>query len=467
MNQKQNDFDQWVRQLADEAESPFHETSWIKMEELLDKKEKKRGIWWLWPLGLLSFLLLSGIGYFILVNNGKNAGLESSLDLTLDYSDLNQGPIHATVKKLFEETNSDLLNSSGITTDNTSNKNDLTFASIMDDKNKTLSSNQDFSKSNNVSTIDTKIVKTKSNFNPDNYSNLNTKKTASTVTKRNNVKRVSSINSPEIPITETNKNSEINKDIENESAIASEVIKNEYVTANTLYTENMLLEVSDRKLPNSHSPDNLKKQGLREVSSAIIVSIHGSPEITTVPDRSYGRVKSEFGFGISYQFTPHLSITSGLQKTIKTYNALGEDYEAQPHEYLYNKIIHNIAANCTVIEWPITVGYKFNVFKNNFIQLNAGLASMRMDKEIYDYEYSYYKGGKVNKKQFGFDFKNWEMWSTAIVNCSYTKPITKHLSFSLTPYLKMPIKGVGEGNIDLKSIGGQIGVNYQIPTSFK
>ena len=113
---------------------------------------------------------------------------------------------------------------------------------------------------------------------------------------------------------------------------------------------------------------------------------------------------------------------------------------------------------------PVTVGYKFKALGNNYFQLNAGLASARMDKETYAVDYSYWKGGRVNRKVYGFDNKNWELWSSAIFSIAYIKPISKHWSLSLNPYLKTPLKGIGNGNINLQSVGAQIGINYSIPT---
>lgn len=42
MNQKQSeDFDEYIKKLAADADSPFHEQSWHEMEYLLNKRKRK------------------------------------------------------------------------------------------------------------------------------------------------------------------------------------------------------------------------------------------------------------------------------------------------------------------------------------------------------------------------------------------------------------------------------------------
>lgn len=472
MNQKQNDFDQWIRNLADEAESPFHEASWLKMEELLDSKKKKRIFWWVWPLGIGSTILVTGLIYFFIhseFNSQKptvvlntSASAESKLN-SVHLSPFAWYAIKSTIQHVFDEpinTNEEnisvLAGVHKITSSTTSADN----RSEPVEKGKNVKLTQDGSKP-----ISNKYIRynlpTRDKHHQNNKINEQNRRKDPPVTDK--------AITLTYPGTQSNKTEEIilNETLHPESValISSGDLRNSIMAAALDYNW-PLLAGHENKLKIPVIPNNLKKPKTK-VYSAIVFSVHVAPEITTVPSRTYGSASKEYGFNISYQFTPNLSLSTGLQKTNKLYSARQGDYEITYNDHLYNKVIENIDGMCKVVEWPVTIGYKFRALGNNYFQLNAGLASTRMDKESYGVDYSYWKGGKVIRKDYNFSNKNWEMWSSAVFSLSYIKPISKHFSFTLNPYLKTPLKGIGNGNVSLKSVGSQFGINYSIPTSGK
>ena len=464
MNQRQNDFDQWIRKLADEAESPFHEASWLKMEELLDNKKKKRIFWWIWPLGISGIILVSALIYFLIrsdetINsNSGQAGISNSnagLILAMENTPMSFS-IKSTIENSFiDATSENRKSSAGL---NMQNKN-IAYSSSLNNnkKGETLKPFSGILKSS--SKITGASTQKSSRHQP--------KITRNGETNGNKSKPGTEISLAISSTTSTNnaEGSNLENRINDDHSTIAGMTRDLMEVHRLAYNGYLLTEkVNKLKMPailkNTEKPRS-------KVYSSVILSIHASPEITSVPSRSYGSTSKEYGFNISYQFTPRLSITTGLQKTDKLYSAKQGDYEIPNSDYLYNKVIENIDGSCKVIEWPVTVGYKFKALGNNYFQLNAGLASARMDKETYAVDYSYWKGGRVNRKVYGFDNKNWELWSSAIFSFAYIKPISKHWSLSLNPYLKTPLKGIGNGNINLRSVGAQIGINYSIPTLLK
>jgi hypothetical protein len=459
MNQKQNDFDQWIRKLADEAESPFHEASWLKMEELLDDKKKKRIFWWIWPLGIGSAITIFGLIYFLVnTNNHFNRYNQAFATNTKTHREsespaLGNSPVSYTIKSTIQNAFLESANPNEI--------NELSFA----DGSKLTSSGTD-TKANKESG--------KSSSNANNVSTLSNREQDLRISRKKG-KNIKPQPGPDKAITlissdkeeEKKVNTSIDEDVQSAPVgTSSSQKKRNPISVYSLSNDLALLSPKTGKLKIPVVPNTLEKPKTK-LYSAVLMSIHASPEITTVPGRSYGSTSSEYGFNISYQITPHLLVSTGLQETKKIYSAKQGDYEIAYSDYLYNKVIENIEGVCKVIEWPISIGYKFRALGNNYFQVNAGLASIRMNKESYALDYSYSKGGKLNRKVYNFENKNWEMWSSAVFSFSYIKPITKHLSLSINPYLKTPLKGIGNGKVDLKSIGSQFGLNYSIPTTRK
>jgi len=474
MSQKQSDFDHWIRNLADEAESPFHEASWLKMEELLDTKKKKRIFWWIWPVGIGSNIVLAGLIYFFIKSYSNsvliNTQIASNTQLpvekhpnTTEAHTFALYTIKATVLNAFEtkihlkEINEINLTGTDRPSSSTASSNNHIKAKENGKDENENSASQKFDLDKHPGTP-TKVRGQRSKLGMKKDEILNKSKAASDKTITLNSPYTPTKKIAETRLTEDTGSNPID-------IYSSENVRNLTLAPALAYNWSLVKEDIDQlKMP--VIPNNIRKPN-RNVYSSFIVSIHASPEITAIPNRSYGSTSKEYGFNLSYQFTPHLSLSTGLQKTNKLYSAKQGDYEIALSDYLYNKVIENIVGICTVVEWPVTVGYKFRAMGNNYFQVNAGLASARMDKESYTVDFSYWKGGRVIRKDYNFSYKNWEMWSSAVFSLSYIKPITKHLSFSLIPYLKTPLKGVGNGNVNLKSVGGQLGINYSIPTSYK
>ncbi|MEP7266813.1 MAG: hypothetical protein ABI844_04230, partial [Saprospiraceae bacterium] len=254
--------------------------------------------------------------------------------------------------------------------------------------------------------------------------------------------------------------------------------ENQTIIGNT-NTVALRLNFLDTKIPNPFEylvrirnldlpeiPSDLVKKLFRDSPGGVLLSIHASPELTSVPKGSFSKPGNEIGFNLGYQLGRHWSVQSGLQFANKVYTAGAKDYEVHRGEYLWGKKINNIDAKCSVIEWPVTMGYTFKVAGKHYFQINMGISSIRMNKEDYAYDYEAY-GNLHNFKTLVYSTKKWQMWSSLVGSIVYQKPVSKHLLLSFSPYLKVPVKGVGEGNISLQSLGTQFSLTYRIPAHIK
>jgi hypothetical protein len=79
-----------------------------------------------------------------------------------------------------------------------------------------------------------------------------------------------------------------------------------------------------------------------------------------------------------------------------------------------------------------------------------------MNKEYYDYTYEYY--GDVHTK--GYTYKeNSQAWMAAInLGLGYERRIGKSFQFRVEPYFRLPVSGMGKGNLSLNSGGIFIGI---------
>jgi hypothetical protein len=191
----------------------------------------------------------------------------------------------------------------------------------------------------------------------------------------------------------------------------------------------------------------------RKPFTALILNAGWSPEYTAVVKRSVGKLGQTYGFNIGFKLNRWM-ISTGLQKSSKDYNAKKEDYEIESNSYYKNLTFINIQGNCNVLQWPVSVGYDLISSKFFTLQLNTSISSLRMNNEKYIYDY-YHTNWKPGHDTHTYAFKNWHWLAAASTGLRIQKTIANHLAVSIHPYYQIPLKGIGEGKVHLKSFGSQ------------
>jgi hypothetical protein len=198
-------------------------------------------------------------------------------------------------------------------------------------------------------------------------------------------------------------------------------------------------------------------------SSRFFLYIGGGPEWSFVPGNSMGPVTATFGGGVGYSINKKWSIQAGLFSTKKNYGADGSDYKARPGSYYYNLTINHVEAYCNVIEIPVTVNYALLQHKRSTLFISAGVSSLLMSKETYHYDYERWNGTPAYAA-YTYKTNNLHPAAGAMLSAGYKIKLLDDFSFVASPYVKIPIYGVGEGKIKLGSVGMLVGLHYQIPS---
>jgi hypothetical protein len=118
-----------------------------------------------------------------------------------------------------------------------------------------------------------------------------------------------------------------------------------------------------------------------------------------------------------------------------------------------------LRGDCWIIDVPINVRfYALDRQKQRFF-LSSGISSYFMLREKYDLFYSPYGGNnyteQVDTKAGGNHYFN-------IINLGvgYERRLGNRLAFQAEPYFKLPIQGIGQGDLSLKSFGVFLGLKY-------
>lgn len=186
---------------------------------------------------------------------------------------------------------------------------------------------------------------------------------------------------------------------------------------------------------------------------ALILSAMAAPDISSGPSGSNrsSKVSTNLGLLGTYALGARFSLTSGAIYAKKYYN-----YGAGPGSNIaYTPPAGTdleIKADCNVIDIPLNVNYKVLDKKKLSVSVNTGLSSYFMLKEKYDYVIT-----RPNQAQqvstTEINNKNQHVFGIANVSVSFDHQISENVSVGVQPFTKLPLTGIGNYDVNLKSTG--------------
>ena len=189
------------------------------------------------------------------------------------------------------------------------------------------------------------------------------------------------------------------------------------------------------------------------------VTAMSGPEFSSIKSFSGSKGTLNAGFLLNAEISNKITLSSGLKYGIKNYAASSYDYHLKNPSRA--GLISGIDASCNVLEIPLQVSYTLLDANNKQIRISSGLSSYLMLKEEYSFKYtaqSGYKDYLLVKSN-----ANQHYLSVLSLSASYLiKPKSSHLQWAIEPYVKLPMGGVGEGNVRLKSSGISLNLTYDI-----
>jgi hypothetical protein len=214
--------------------------------------------------------------------------------------------------------------------------------------------------------------------------------------------------------------------------------------------------------PNPMNPSAIssKKKNNDPVTRGLQIGLTYAPDYSNVRFTHRDRVGYNAGLTVGYRFNKRWSVNTGVIITKKNYTAFGKDYHPPKGYWTYNVYLNTVNANCNMIDIPLNVRYDFISNKKNHAFISTGLSTYFMNKETYDYHFTY--NGVYGRDQRSYDYKTKHWFSILNVSTGYERSINRRFSLQLEPYLKIPVKGLGFGKVNLNSYGAYFSVKYQL-----
>ena len=489
MSEKQSDiFDEPFKNAAEQYEPAFSEAAWEKMQAKLDKEDRRRKpagwIWWLSD-GLMLALMLYIAATFnndrYITDSESKVATPSSQKSSSEKNNTNEPK--TTSAQGDTNTSTGKSESGGETTKGSSV--DYPNNNIVKAENKTLRAEDKIS-GNETSTQKQRTAISKTGTNEkseritsqkltkddgvlakdDNVNDAGSSKPASTVVVVNDdEKKKEALLSSKEAITKDAANDASADKNQGKNALENTTEKTEPTISDNPASGANTIAANTDSLSNTEGkkskPVLVKKTSSNKKGFFLFAGI--APEKSYIQGGDVGPLTWAYGGGIGYNISKRWSATAGIISSQKNYVAGPTDYKAKPGSYYYNLKLYHVDAKCRILEIPLTINYNILQGKRHTISAGVGFSSLIMKKEWYDYHFDSLNGN-YGHHDWTYRTNKLHPFAAAQLSAGYQFKVNDKFSLMASPYIQIPLYGIGEGSVKLGSAGVMIGGVYRLPS---
>ncbi len=198
-----------------------------------------------------------------------------------------------------------------------------------------------------------------------------------------------------------------------------------------------------------------------------------SPDLSALGFQDFTKFGSNTGLLFQYRFSNRLSVQVGGLVSVKKYKSVADAYEwPTDPSFKWWPWPDAISGVCTMYDVPVNLRYDWLLRPRGdgmpparwFV--SSGLTSYFITREVYTYSYDDPTNPKIthqgwdNQKagvaggKFGFSNLN--------VSIGYERPMGRHFSWQVEPFLKIPLQQIGVFRVKLLSTGAFVGIKYSL-----
>jgi hypothetical protein len=181
-----------------------------------------------------------------------------------------------------------------------------------------------------------------------------------------------------------------------------------------------------------------------------------SPDLSSVGLKNFSKPGSAISLMLEYAIVPRLFLQSGMVRSVKDYNARAGEY-TWPVKWTQPVMPSSVDGICRILEIPLNLRYDISQTDRSRWFAGGGMSSYYMQNEKYTYNYDKY----VHDPKYKWEGKTGWYWLSHInASAGYEYRFSQKLSLLAEPYVRVPIKKVGFGKVNLFTTGVWISVRY-------
>jgi hypothetical protein len=187
-----------------------------------------------------------------------------------------------------------------------------------------------------------------------------------------------------------------------------------------------------------------------------------SPDYSKVVASEFGPLGYNLQVILDYKISQKWDLRAGVIKSLKLYDAYPENYAWPVKWGKPSSPLREVEATCDMLDIPISLSYQILKKGSNQLYTTLGITNYKMINEKYEYFYE-------NDADPNLKWRKWEgssgFFGAGVVNMSLgiERKLTNFLSVQLEPFVKIPIKNVGFGDVKLLTTGLFLNIKTQAP----
>ncbi|PPL03581.1 hypothetical protein [Parapedobacter indicus] len=190
------------------------------------------------------------------------------------------------------------------------------------------------------------------------------------------------------------------------------------------------------------------------------LSVIAAPDLSGTQPLS-GKLSGNVGLIATYRFNHWLSISGGALYAKKLYRADFADYRPTISWGDRAAIPDLVEANCGVLDIPILANITLKQYDQSSFFVSGGISSYFMLRETYNYIYPPHEYGYL-QKPYTLHNRNRHLLGVGNLSIGYRRQLNASLSLTVQPFVKVPLTGIGNGNIKLYSTGVAISADIDL-----
>jgi hypothetical protein len=448
-NISDDEFDEVFRANAQNREELWPD-AWSLMEEKLEDENRKRRfiVFWRWAAAVLIFgtIGILSIGYF------RTSGVENQS------AKLPQGiPQKSQKKGNLEKNNLVLKSNKPLESPNKQDTNGPTQPTDEIEVGLKLSK----ATQKNLNKNNTKFKPQNASQKPE-IKNIDIENLAQVIKVAEKPKKEESVLS-ESPLNSVDEqNAPLTEPLLSQTKIQAETKTNEsYFSKDTV----IILTNENNPILAQNEVNDLSEasnQSTPKLFQKLAFNLGFSPDYSKVVSSQFGQMGHNFQLILDYKISTKLTLRTGIIQSLKLYDAYPKDYVWPVKWGKPSSPLKEVTATCKMLDIPVAIAYQFLEKGSNKLYTSLGITNYKMMNEKYEYWYE-------NDADPNLKWRKWEgssgFFGAGVVNLSLglERKLTNFLSVQVEPFVKIPVKNVGFGNVKLFTTGIFLNLKTQAP----
>lgn len=239
------------------------------------------------------------------------------------------------------------------------------------------------------------------------------------------------------------------KDIDHSKAVPSSLTKIDSIVVEEIEDEDTVL------LDSSAIGNPEKEHQSRNGYFSLKISV--APDFSSTELFNQGKPGFDFGITTVYNFNERWALFTGVILAKKVYSSTNVEGSYNTSNG-YNYPIDQLDGDCRILDIPLNVYYSFNQNQSLSFKVGFGFSSYIMLSEYYTYFVNKPYGASEYYQRVENENNEW----FKMMNLSFMiqQRLNDHLFLEVEPFVKIPMTGIGAGDISLYSVGSFVSLRY-------